>query len=299
MEKQKSVGVVIGRFQTHQLHVGHMHILNTASSNNDELCVILGEHGGVSNDRNPLDVATRAKMITKSFPSAKTLSVSDSRSDTVWSQKVDQLLKQNFGGNKVTLYGSRDSFVPYYNGSYETIIVDEVPNQSATQIRNNVCTKISASKDFRKGVIYSAINRFPIVYSTVDVAVYRQVGDAVEILLGEKFSDGGGYRFVGGFVDTDDESHAVAAKRELFEEVGMIEVGKLNYIDSFKIDDRRYAGSKDSVLTTLFITQYVFGRASAQDDLDNVHWVALNDVDKNIVTEHVALANAVKNYFTK
>lgn len=301
--KKGSIGVVVGRFQTPYLHAGHMHLLNQAYRRHANLCVVLGTHGGAPCDTYPLDTASRTKMIHMHFPEAKVLNLNDMPSNHVWSMNLDELLKKEFGDEKITLYGSRDSFLDVYDGKYPKRKVSVAESKSATMIRKEECNEPADTIEFRRGMIYSTLSRFPIVYNTVDVATYRQVDDVIEVLLGRKNGDGGKYRFVGGFVDPTDKSLARAGKRELWEEVGMIEVAPLEYIGSMKIDDYRYKGTRDSVMSTLFIAKYLWGGAQAQDDLDEVRWVKIDELIESVADGHKEIASlfkeAISNKFSK
>ena len=77
-------------------------------------------------------------------------------------------------------------------------------------------TPPSFNSDFRAGVINSVYNRYSITYTTVDICAYNNEG---QILLARKPSEDK-FRFVGGFVDTDDESLEVAVKIEFEDETG-------------------------------------------------------------------------------
>ena len=238
---QKKIGVVIARLQTPTLHAGHCHVLDHAKNRNDILCVILGNHGGVPHDRYPLDIAARTKMVQAAYPQAIVLELTDRSLNDVWSKELDELLRKNFVDDLITLYGSRDSFIPYYTGTFKTESVEPIVCPSATEIRTEECTVVSDHIEFRRGMIYASLSRFPVVYSTVDTVPYTIKRDGtVEILVGQKLEDGDKYRTIGGFVAPKDISHAQAAKRELWEEVGMIEVGTPEYVGSFKIVNHRH-----------------------------------------------------------
>lgn len=297
--KTKSIGVVVGRFQTPYLHHGHLRVLHEAYRRHQVLCVVLGTHGGVPNDRYPLDIEARKRMIQMIFPDAVILSIEDMPSNEVWSEKLDEKLLKEFEDCKITLYGSRDSFLKYYSGKFPYRYVNQIEHKSATEIREKECKDPLNTIEFRVGAIYAAMSRFPIVYNTVDVAVYRQKEGSVQVLLGEKKSDGGKLRFIGGFLDPKDESIAHAAKRELWEEVGMIEVSPMEYIGSMRVDDHRYKRTRDSVMSTLFITKYLWGAPTAKDDIDDVHWVDIESLLDRIANGHKEMALLFKENIEK
>jgi len=64
------------------------------------------------------------------------------------------------------------------------------------------------------------------------------------------------WRFLGGFADASDENYEAAANRELTEECGSVETGKMQYIGSAKIDDWRYRNEADKIITLFLIQRF-------------------------------------------
>lgn len=134
------LGVVIGRFQTPYLHVGHLNIIATAIRENDCAHIIVGcTEGNVANERNPYSFEERKAMINKLFPQVMVVGMQDVPNDDVqWSENIDSLLKLYRWINdykECTLYHSRDSFVSHYHGIHKTKEVEEIAGYSATKIR--------------------------------------------------------------------------------------------------------------------------------------------------------------------
>jgi bifunctional NMN adenylyltransferase/nudix hydrolase len=226
-------------------------------------------------------------MIRSYFPGVSIVGIQDQGDDHKWSLTLDSMISGLFPLEKVTLYGSRGSFIPRYSGRFDTKIVDASSGVSATQIRAQIIDQPLDTRDFRRGVIYASANRWPVVHQTVDVAVI----DKNRVLLGKRSSESK-WRFVGGHVDLDDESLERAARRELREEAGDFEVSRMMYVCSQRVDDWRYKGRhSDGIMTSLFACDYVFGIPTAGDDIDEVGW---HDVDQLgsalIVPEHCRLA---------
>jgi bifunctional NMN adenylyltransferase/nudix hydrolase len=126
---------------------------------------------------------------------------------------------------KVTVLGSRDSFVDIYKnngGRYKTHKVPPYEGYNATERRKNIGRDMPKdSPEFRQGVIYATQKQFDKVFGTVDIAAYKQSNNGFELLLGIK-DDGQGWRFPGGFLDpVKDDSAESAAKREFAEECGI------------------------------------------------------------------------------
>jgi bifunctional NMN adenylyltransferase/nudix hydrolase len=282
MEKD-SCGVVVGRFQTPELHAGHRHLLDTALAKHGTLIVVLGVTGGQPTDADPLDAETRARMIRASYPDAIVRTLEDRRSNAAWSAALDAVIREASGGCPATLYGSRDSFAWAYRGECGVEEVTEIPGESGTKARERAAKTPLASKDFRRGAIYATANRFPTSYQAVDAVIVRH--KTREVLLGWKEGDDG-MRFIGGFADPGDDSLEAAARREAFEETDGMELGEPEYLGSVRCEDRRYRKGSDKVMTAAFLLPYVFGPATAGDDLDRVEWTRIEDVESRLGDAH-------------
>jgi bifunctional NMN adenylyltransferase/nudix hydrolase len=288
-----SLGVIVGRFQVDKLHHGHHHLITTVADANDCLLIVLGSGQGLPCSRYPLSFEARAKMIIEAYPKAIVHELYDQPNNYIWSQKLDELIR-NVAKDyaDVKLYGSRDSFIPAYMGKYPTITISPYMDYSATARRERIGNNVRRSKAWRQGVIYAMQNRLPITYNTVDIAVLRDD----QVLLGEKKSDDGFLRFIGGFVDDSDISDECAARRELQEEAGKFEIGKLQYIASSRINDWRYKGSKDGIMTRFFVAKYLFGRPQPGDDIDALHWVPITMFQRRLTSAHSHLGELLMDF---
>lgn len=286
-------GVIIARFQTPYLHEGHKELIAEVKQKHARLIILLGVSPIMGSRKNPYDYYTREKMIKSEYPEVVVLPISDHPSDKAWSENLDSLLKSVFPTDNFCLYGSRDSFIPYYSGRFETVELPEHGDYNATELRRQYADKVFDSNDFRAGILYAYHNQYPKVYPTVDIALFRN--DKTEILLGKKALVNK-WRLVGGFTDPEDESYEAAAKRELTEECGMIETGKMTYETSRRINDWRYRNETDKIITLLFSCDYLSGATKAQDDIVEVAWFKLTELPKMTETgmlneEHIPLLN--------
>jgi len=297
-----STGIIVARFQTPYLHDGHRHLLEQIKAKHHKVVIVLGVSPVKGTKRNPFDFYTREKMIKAAYPDFIVLPLSDHPSDETWSLKLNELLQQSFPNEEFILYGGRSSFIPFYSGG---IPVEELPEQSdhsSTTIRSEYGDKVLDSEDFRLGVNYACHNMYSKVYPTVDIAVFRD--HKKNILLGRK-KQGKKWRFPGGFADVTDSDFESAAKRELLEECGAIEVSDMWYVGSAKIDDWRYRNEEDKIVTMFFATDLVFGQATANDDLLEVRWFETNELEDMmqndiIAAEHFVLVDLLlKNLIRK
>lgn len=300
MQNTKPTGVIIARFQTPSLHEGHLELIRQVKQKHNRVLIILGVSPVRGSRKNPLDYYTRERMIKQVFPEIIVLPLSDQKSDTVWSQKLDELLHNNFPHETFLLYGSRDSFMGTYSGRYTTTALPPVKDYNATAMREAISDKVFDTEEFRAGIIYNTYNLFPSVYATVDIALYRN--NKTQLLLGRKPNEAV-WRLPGGFSDPTDESFELAAARELQEECGALEIGPMEYVASVRVNDWRYRTEVNKIITTLFSTDLVFGEPAANDDLEEVKWVTVKDIPgmisrNEIVDTHLPLIAKLTEKYT-
>lgn len=285
-EKQNDIGVIIGRFQVHELHTAHINLISTVIENHPKVVILLGTTIAIGTKRNPLDFITRKIMIENVFGSSiiAILPLPDQKSDAVWSAQIHTKIREILPFGDVTLYGSKDSFIPHYKGTWKTC--ELVPDSyiSATNIREKISKTTLGSSDFRAGVIYSIYSQYPIMFSTIDVLIYKDN----QVLLGRKKNEIT-WRFIGGFVDPSDTSDEYACKREVMEETGL-EISDLQFVCSRNISDWRYKGVTDrGIMTHFYIAKYTFGIPEPMDDIEELKWFDLDKISNILVTEHDVL----------
>lgn len=297
------VGVIVGRFQVHDLHNGHVNLIQHVCDNHRKVILILGVSPIPTSKTNPLDFEARKQMILQLFPHITVLYLKDVGDDNVWSEHLDRIVDDMLAPMQTAvLYGGRDSFLKVYNGHYPAVeLVQEghAPT-SGTEIRENLRREVIASADFRAGVIWAAANRYPTCYPTVDIALFRK--GYSEILLGRKLYESG-WRLIGGFADPNSEAYEHDAIRELYEETGL-ETQWVEYIGSAKIDDWRYRAGPDKIKTLLFggiaITTGS-SEPSARDDIAEVEWRPINglNVNQHIIPNHRELVQMALRWSAK
>ena len=253
------LSVVIGRFQTPYIHEGHKQIIKKAKEGGD-LAIFVGCTAAIGTDKNPLSFEVRKKMLTDFVKKDNIKALHDMPSDEYWSNQIDDLIDK-MGYKEATIFGGRDNSIEgCYSGKHKVNIISNYGDYSSTEIRED-CKELPnlMSREFRSGIIYHTQNRYPIVYSTVDIILWRKLLSDYQVLMGKK---GDKFALVGGFVDNSDKNLEEAAYRELFEETGICKENltciekSLIYSYSTKVDDDRYKNTKDSIMTHVFESCY-------------------------------------------
>jgi bifunctional NMN adenylyltransferase/nudix hydrolase len=297
MSKKYDIGVIIGRFQVHKLHEGHKKLIETVLKNHKKTIVVLGCTDVLGGPRNPLDFVSRKMMIEESYPEiSAVIPHKDQVSDTLWSSKLDEKIKEVYNKGSVLLYGSRDSFIPHYKGKFDVRELEATTYHSGTEIRHDVAAETKSSELFRAGVIYGLANTYPFPYSTVDVAIRMNDG---RYLMAKKPNEEK-YRFVGGFVDVDDTTDQAACRREVHEEV-KVNVDGIEYISSRKINDWRYRGEPErGIMTRFFHSTYTYGRVVPGDYISESKYMSLDEMEESTIVEnHLILVKDLKSYVKK
>lgn len=294
--KRPGVGVVVGRFQIHELHPGHVALIDEADKH-QRLLVFIGISPYLVTPSDPLDFAAREQMVKDCYPHAVVMPLPDQPTDAGWSKMLDQCVSSIFPLDKPTLYFGRGSSRALYKGKSKVVEIEEVPHISATDVRAQVGKTVQNHAAFRAGVIYGAHNMWPRAVPAVDVAIIRRKqvegfvppGHAVEVLLGQRFNEDRVYRFPGGHVDIRDASYESAAIREATEETGgNLELSSPTYIGTY----RAKGGSNWTMFTTFYMVEALFGNAQGSDDLDAVEWFTLPQLSSlRFADNHQAMAD--------
>ncbi len=297
MLKQKipMVGVIVGRFQIDDLHDGHKILIDSVVDVHERVIIFVGLSPCKCTANNPLDFESRRAMIHSHYPDVTVMYIKDIHSDQLWSDDLDSKIQTLCGPEQdACLYGSRDSFIPYYYGRYETQELTQKSYISASEVRKQLAVRSGKSKEFRAGACWATANQWAGPKVTIDVAIFND--DKTRILLGRKKKENQ-YRIIGGFV-ANQESLETCVLREGKEETHL-DLCDLEYQGSFPIDDWRYRGERDKVLTVFFTAKIADGspKPEPDDDIWKLKWF---DIDKivydDIVPNHVVLLNKAFEY---
>ena len=290
MDKEYSIGAVVGRFQVHELHDAHRYIIDQVVNNHKKSIIFLGVPKVVGTKKNPLDFDTRKKMIQASYPDSVILALPDFGDDIKWTSELDKRIREVYAIGEVVLYGGRDSFIPYYKkgkGQFDCKELDQYTFVSGTEVRKLVSETVKNSSDFRAGVIYNSYNQYPKVHPCVDVAI---LNDDNMLLLAKRPYENG-WRFIGGFAHPSDSSYEFTAKRKISQDAGgNLETSELTYVNSSMIPDWRYRGEEDKIISVLYKTKYTGGSIEPSDDVSELKFFNIDNLnDDMIVSEHKTL----------
>jgi len=291
------VGVIVGRFQVHELHEAHLDLIQSVCNEHDKVLIFLGLSPLMVTQNNPLDFESRKQMILKEFPDVNVLYIKDVNADEPWSSKLDEQITDLVSPSQtVVLYGSRDSFISHYTGKYPCIELLQETYTSGTEIRKSIGKRVKNTSEFRAGVIWAAYNQYPKVYPTVDIAILDEKEE--RLLLARKPFETE-YRFVGGFADPRSLSYEQDARREVAEEAG-VEITDPEYIGSFIVDDWRYRQEVDKIKTLFFKAKIVFGKPRAGDDVCEVRWFDIDTLKPEmLVSNHRMLLECLQKKINK
>lgn len=275
------VGGIVARFQTPELHEGHIDLIDYVFSRHEMVIIFLGCSPIVDPD-NFLDFQQRRAMILEKFPVDKYPGlqiqyIHDQKENAAWSERLDGLISDHLRPiDKPLFYGSRDSFIASYRdggGKYDT--EEFVPKRiiSASQIRDGLSRKFISNKFVRIGMFLAQLMRYPTSYTTVDIAIMDD--DRKSIWMGRKKGEKL-YRFIGGFSDPTSPSLEADAERETLEETHIV-LSKPQYLLSTLIDDWRYRRSRDKIKTTFWLGDRVGGDPHPDDDIVEIRKFDLNE----------------------
>ena len=105
--EQFDVGVVVGRFQVHELHDGHKELIDHVCSQHNKVIIFLGLSHVNMSINNPLDFESRRQMIAADYPDINVLYIKDMPSDEAWSNKLDGMIANGLEPIRLELDGDR------------------------------------------------------------------------------------------------------------------------------------------------------------------------------------------------
>ncbi len=306
---EKTVGVVIGRFQIDELHEGHKYLIKSAMEKHPQVIIMVGVNPISRTRRNPLSFQERWSVLQTYLSSASVahkadviiVPVYDMDSNQEWSRQVDNIIRMMLPGFKATIYCSNDELPKAYSGQHsitelEPWFINANNPISATCRRKEISLTSDDDVYFRRGIINAIENQLSYVKPAVDIVVVDGNRPTM-FLVGRKYGESK-WRFPGGMVDIADMDYEDAARRELYEETKIV-AGTLIYLGSFNVPDWRMRDKTTAVFSTLFLTEYNSTIESASDDLVALKWVIATELLNVISDGHLAMANTALAYVGK
>lgn len=292
-DMQKTYVVVLAYFQNINLTQKDKDYLYSLKPENGDMLAILDVKRGACTAEQPLRPNQRQDILRghKKLFNAGVAEHVHIKDNERWSLILDETIGRNMttGTTHIVFYAAK-SLADKYCGKYQVEVMEDIPG--LTDVSAAVGVKPHTSNDFRQGIMYAEQRRFPMVYSTVDIAIVDPT--AQYVLLGRK-KDEKLWRFPGGFVDPTDVSKEAAWCRELSEEVPFgVEsyLSEIEYICSNIVPDCRYTG-RDKIMTTMFgaVVEFKIDELEAGDDLAEVQLFKIDEslFDKMTDDHHPAL----------
>lgn len=308
MNDKPSYGVLVGRFQVHDLTEGHMELIRTVRGRHTRTIIFIGTAPSGMTRHNPLDFIARKGMIQARFADITVIPLGDTETDEQWSRILDSKIQEFVGYGDVTLYGSRDSFIPHYSGRFKPVelTLPVSAEISSTAARQQLTNAVIESADFRAGVIHAAMNQWPRVVACVDIVLYHYLwlgqqkqgvhADDVVFLLIRKEGEHT-WRFAGGHAEPQTDSFEEDARREAAEETGQI-ITRVEYLGSAKIDDWRWRGERDQIKTLVFAAETQTQSHKAGDDAKDTRWFSVREINEGFINSvhHPILALVQKRF---
>lgn len=105
-----SVGIIVSRFQVEKLHKGHIALINYVRERHEDVVIMLGVHGGVRTQFDPLTFTERKIMVQQSVRCKLIILPMPDHpfSHDIWSENLDNLIAETYPGRETIIYGSRD-----------------------------------------------------------------------------------------------------------------------------------------------------------------------------------------------
>jgi len=157
----KTIGVIVGRFQVSSLHKGHIDLFERTAKQFDYIFIVLGSTKNEEvNERNPHSYKYRFNMIQdclteNEFIKKKIIyitKIKDVGESGFWSQQLDIIVTEftnelKFQEQNIYMTGSRYSFLKTYSGRYKHYYVEPVHNISGSEVRAYENYKQTLEKD--------------------------------------------------------------------------------------------------------------------------------------------------------
>lgn len=294
MNKFKNVVVFLGGFQEAELSEYNWHVINNALTGDYDIQpenIVIGITISKSYDtkRFPLPYFVRAKTIKDKFPTVNIIPIIEVLTST---GEIDSSTMEKNTRNIVSkMYPDCE-------------IIDIITFENNQPVLSR---KTTVNDSFRDGMIYQALSQRDKATIAVDIVPFHDG----KVLLGRKPGESQ-YRFIGGHVDTTDDSLEMSALRELAEETGIsytnldIEdnityaLNRLKFLGTKRVEDPRYSKDSNRIFTVFYKLEMlksdgiILGYAKPGDDIEEIKWFTRDELleltlKKQIRFEHQPL----------
>jgi len=121
------------------------------------------------------------------------------------------------------------------------------------------------------------------------------INDKNQVLLAKKY-DESNFRFIGGFVKVEDDDLDDSVKRVIHKEAGSdINCGDFKMLFSTKVNDWRFRGENDKIMTNFYVCNYLWGNIQASNDIMELKWFDIDTIkESDIMVDHQDILNKFK-----
>lgn len=146
LKEKYGIGVIVCRMQVPFLTESHKKLIETVINRHQRTIIFLGTTNSPIDEKNPYPFEFRKQMISKALKSSPTgnseytiVPLPDNENNSSWVQSLDRMISSFLSYDEVaTLYGGRDSFIPFYvkdGGQFETRELEPSDYDSGSDLR--------------------------------------------------------------------------------------------------------------------------------------------------------------------
>lgn len=163
LKERRAIGIIVCRMQVPFLTDSHRAMVNTVINRHSRIIMFLGTTNKTIDERNPYPFEFRKQMVTESFPDVDNLTIiplPDNDDNALWVKILDSIISSFIlYDEQAVLYGSRDSFIPYYKkdgGKHECVELAPVDYDSGTELRAlTAITLPKYTKDAAQAILWT------------------------------------------------------------------------------------------------------------------------------------------------
>ena len=287
----RELAVVAGRWQE-ELSAADSARFDGLFMQYSQIAVIVEVERLALSAESPLPFPLRSEMLRDSHSQLTVIAVASQRTIVEWTSACAAAIRAAFPRQCLEAVFFQNDCCTVTHGDAKSF--STLP--SGTAYGKMPSNRVSEAR--REGARLAAESRFIQVLPVVDAILidFKQE----RALLGRK-AGRDKFCFIGGFVDAADESLEAAARRETRQEAGMhgLAIGKCAFVGSARIEDWRLRPhSQVSLMSSLFVIEYLSGAAIASDDIEEVRWFSIGEGEQlpiaQMVPQHQPLAMLLK-----